>query len=250
MRKTTIIHASVIVASLGFAAGSMIHADEVVQFSNGAEMTVQSHVVSKDMVKLELGGNNSISFPVSMIGKIVSAGQDVFRNPIYYPSNQAIAGVATNGAPAFASTGPMAGGRPRQAVPGQAGMRLGEAADGYQPSDNYGSGISSTRQNPHDDMAIAARPRLDPLRPLPLGGVATIDPPNAHGPVGKNAPRISPRNTPPPPANPPPAPAPPDQSPQGTSGSSDAGSNGQEGTSQGDESGTEPPPSQDPPPNR
>ena len=56
------------------AAVSIAAADEIVHFTNGAEMTIRSHVVVNDMLKLDLGGNNSISFPIAMVGKIVSAG--------------------------------------------------------------------------------------------------------------------------------------------------------------------------------
>jgi hypothetical protein len=239
VRHTRIVRLSVVAIGLGFVAGSTARADEVVQFTNGAEMTVQSHVVTKDMVKLDLGGNSSISFPLAMVGKIVSAGQDVFRNPTYYPSNQAIAGQAPNGTAAYSATqSPFAAGRVQKTVPGQAGMRLGESADGYPQNDNYGTGISSVRQNPHDDMSIAARPHLDPMRPLPPGGVATIDPPNAHWPVGKTAPQMSPRVTPP--APPPPQPNPPPQAGSGEAPPEPPA---------GDDSGSEPPPSQDPPPN-
>jgi len=71
-------------------------ADEVVHFTNGAEMTVRSHTVenSKDMVRLDLGGNSFIAFPMSMVDKIVNSGQDVFLNPVFHPANQAIAGGA------------------------------------------------------------------------------------------------------------------------------------------------------------
>src|SRR5262245_681061 len=70
------------------------YADEIVHFTNGAEMTVRSHTVekTKEMVQLDLGGNSYISFPMSMVDKIVSAGKDVFLNPVFHPSNQAIAG--------------------------------------------------------------------------------------------------------------------------------------------------------------
>lgn len=241
------VRISIAVASL--VVGPFVLADEVVQFTNGAEMTVQSHVVEKDMVKLDLGGNNSISFPVSMVSKIVSAGKDVFRNPVYYPTNQAIAGPATNGTPAFATTTGPAGARVRQAVPGQAGMRLGEAGDRFDPNDSsYGSGAITTRSNPHDDTSVAGKSRLDQRRALPSGGVATIDPPGAHWPVGKVAPQMSPRAAPPPAANPQ---SNPNQGPsEGPATSPQDGNAGQAQDEQApsDDAGTEPPP--EPPPHQ
>jgi len=234
------LRCAVVLAGL-VAFGRTVRADEVVQFTNGAEMTVQSHIVEKDMVKLDLGGNNYISFPLTMVDKIASAGQDVFRNPTYYPSNQAIAGVATNGTPAFGVSGD---GRTRQAVPGQAGMRFGEASDGYAQNDNYGSAATTMRQNPHDDMGSAGRPHLDPLRPLPLGGVAVIEPPGAKFPQGtKSVGRMQPRGFAPPPSTQP-NPQPP------ANNNNDQGSTGQEGTPQGGDGSAEPPPSTpEPPPN-
>ncbi|HEX4825230.1 MAG TPA: hypothetical protein VFV19_13060 [Candidatus Polarisedimenticolaceae bacterium] len=239
MRNTKIAGLSVFALGLGLIGVTTIRADEIVQFTNGAEMPVQSHVVTKDMVKLDLGNNNTISFPLSMVNKIVSAGQDVFRNPTYYPANQAIAGGGSGAPSSSATQSPFASGRvQKQLAPGQAGMRLGEAADGYPTNDNYGTGISSVRSNPHDDMSIVARPHLDPMRPLPPGGVATIDPPSGHGPVGKNAPQMSPRTTPPPAQqNAPPPPTPPNAGEAGAPPEPPAN----------DDGGNEPPPSQDPP---
>ena len=108
-------------------------ADEIVHFTNGAEMTVRSHTVedAKAMVKLDLGGNSFISFPMSMVDKIVNAGRDVFLNPSFQPSNQAIAGVA-GGAVADNSirgTGDPASPTRRPVGKGPAGAMLGEAAD-------------------------------------------------------------------------------------------------------------------------
>jgi mRNA-degrading endonuclease toxin of MazEF toxin-antitoxin module len=54
------------------AATPVAFADEVVQFTNGAEMTVRSHAIEKDMVKLDLGGSSSITFPISMVDKIAA----------------------------------------------------------------------------------------------------------------------------------------------------------------------------------
>jgi hypothetical protein len=73
-------------------------AEEVVHFTNGAEMTVKTHTIENDksMVKVDLGGNSFISFPMAMVDKIVNAGRDVFLNPGFHPSNQAIAGGPVN----------------------------------------------------------------------------------------------------------------------------------------------------------
>lgn len=177
------------IVTLG-AAVSFVAADEVVHFTNGAEMTIRSHVVANEMLKLDLGGNNTISFPIAMVGKIVSAGQDVFLNPVYYPANQALA--ASMVAPIAGSTvadmtsrggGAPAGLSRQGSSPGRNGVRLGEAADGLPAANSYGLAASSVPRNPHDDMETAGRQRFDPLRPLPPGGVATIEPTQVRKPA-------------------------------------------------------------------
>jgi hypothetical protein len=105
-------------------------ADEIIHFTNGAEMTVKSHTVEKEkeMVKVDLGGSSFISFPLTMVDKIVSAGQDVFLNPGFHPSNQAIA-AGTN----VADTGQRGGGDPVPFHPrganGVPTTNLGEASE-------------------------------------------------------------------------------------------------------------------------
>jgi hypothetical protein len=210
------------------AAISIAAADEIVHFTNGAEMTVRSHVVVNDMLKLDLGGNNSISFPIAMVGKIVSAGQDVFLNPVYHPSNQGVAAPTTSGSVAMAA--PVGLSR-EGAGPGRNGARLGEAADGVAPNDSYGAATHGIRSNPHDDMTAAGRARFDPLRPMPAGGVATIEPVQ----VRKRYPGMSPRS-----AEPAPKPAPPAENPAPPTGQAQPPASG------GEDSGD----SQDPPPSR
>ena len=210
-------------------AVSIAAADEIVHFTNGAEMTVRSHAVVNDMLKLDLGGNNTISFPISMVGKIVSAGQDVFLNPVYHPTNQGVAGT-----PAVAGSVGMASptGFAREgAAPGRNGARLGESADGVTPKDSSVLGAHGLRANPHDDMTPAGRPRFDPLRPLPPGGVATIEPIQ----VRRRVPGMTPLGSEPPKKSAPPA----DNQPPPTS------QPGEQPTGGGDDSGT-----QDPPPSR
>lgn len=241
------------------ALGSTARADEIVKFTNGAEMTVRSHVVEKEMLKLDLGGNSSISFPISMVDKIVSAGQDVFVNPVYHPANQGVAGAGGGAASAPRSTGSIiadtmirGGGPPaglvRQASPGRAGVLLGEAADQLPPDANVGSGLKQVGTNPRAArFGTPNRPTYDPIRPLPPGATASLPPPNSQ--VRTPPPQISfrPEEIPNSPGAPPGANRGPQQPPppadgsgaenQGDSGSQDDGSNGDD------------PPAQDPPQN-
>ena len=136
-------------------------AEEVVHFTNGAEMTVKSHVVENDksMVKVDLGGNNSISFPMTMVDKIVNAGTDVFLNPAFHASNQAIAGGAVSVVADTTVRGVQGGSgyNPQPDGKGHAGTMLGEVAD-----QNSGGGAPMGALT-NDTMANARR-RFNPAR--------------------------------------------------------------------------------------
>jgi len=115
--------------------------DPRVTNSDGAEMAVKSHVVDKDMVRLDLGGSSFISFPMTMVDKIMNAGRDVFLNPTFHPSNQAVAGAPGSGVP---------GGQGGQGGPGGSGQALadtavqgGGGAGGFnrQPNAKGGAGV-------------------------------------------------------------------------------------------------------------
>jgi len=172
-------------------------ADEIVHFTNGAEMTVRSHTVEKDkdMVRLDLGGNSFIAFPMAMVDKIVNAGRDVFLNPVFHPSNQAIAG-ASGGAVADNSI--RGNGDPsglvRRPVKGTAGVMLGEAADALPATAIAGQ--------PIEQPMAASRRIFNPAFPnAPGAGPQVIMPP------GKARPPVQMALTPTRPPDPPPPPA-------------------------------------------
>jgi hypothetical protein len=155
-------------------------ADEVVHFTNGAEMTVKTHNVENDksMVRLDLGNNSYIAFPMSMVEKIVSAGHDVFLNPGFHPSNQAIAGgvpdTTVRGIPGSSNPGPQPDGK------GHAGVMLGEAADSVGSNAPMGALTNDTMAN--------SRRRFNPAHQMPPGSTPqVIMPPGlaqpARGPV-------------------------------------------------------------------
>jgi hypothetical protein len=157
-------------------------AEDVVHFSNGAEMTVRSHAIEKDMVKLDLGGNSFITFPLSMVDKIVSAGKDVFLNPVYHPSNQALP-VAPGNLPSPLPDRTIRGGgvpvgyRLGQSQTGT-GLRLGEAANDAVDGGNYGSGRLSTISDGRGKNFSTPQPRrFNSLAPQPIGTKQTIEPP-------------------------------------------------------------------------
>jgi hypothetical protein len=187
--------AAVAVGSLPLAA----FADEIVHFTNGAEMTVRSHTVetAKDMVQLDLGGNSYISFPMSMVDKIVSAGKDVFLNPVFHPSNQAIAGgsgsaVADSGVRGTENA-------PYKRIPGSKGVgqNLGEAMDATPIAAPSGQLV--------DNQVINSRRAFNPAIPAKPGVTQVIMPPGA--PKAPVAMVMIPSQGAPPAPPPPPAPA-------------------------------------------
>ena len=195
-------------------------AEEIVHFTNGAEMTVRSHVLENDksMVKLDLGGNSFISFPMSMVDKIVSAGRDVFLNPGFHPSNQAIAGGsgARHSDTTVRGAGDAVGYNPRPDDKGHAGVMLGEAAD-QLPGGSVGGPPMGALTN---ETTANSRRRVNPAYQAPPGGPPQIIMPPSlptRGPVqlslvggGQPSGQIVPA-PPPPAANP--APDPPAEEP-------------------------------------
>jgi hypothetical protein len=191
-----------VVAALGWLP-SITFADEIVHFTNGAEMTVRSHAVEQQMVKLDLGGNSFIAFPMSMVDKIVSSGRDVFVNPTIHPANQALAGSGPGGAGGSAANAPVvadtsiqsgggAVGLVRQPnAKGGAGVMLGEAAD-IAPV--------AGRADPNGAYAVANSRRLyNPAFPAPQNGMPqVILPPSAPKTPGRLT-VIAPKASDPPP---------------------------------------------------
>ena len=164
MMKKSFGRVVLVLASVGLVPLTAF-ADEIVHFANGAEMTVRSHNVEPDksMVKLDLGGNSFISFPMSMVDKIVNAGHDVFVNPNFHPSNQAIASGAVRTVDTTVRGGPDPVNFARQPDgKGHAGSMLGEAAD-VLPSGSMGSGMV-------DQTMANSRRKFNPALQGPPGG--------------------------------------------------------------------------------
>jgi len=56
-------------------------AEEIIYFTNGSSMPIRSYVLDGDMIKIDMGDNSFIGFPMSMVDRIVKAGQDVMLKP-------------------------------------------------------------------------------------------------------------------------------------------------------------------------
>lgn len=163
----------VVLAVLGLVA-STAFADEVVHFTNGAEMPVRAHTVDKanSMVKLDLGGNSFISFPMSMVEKIVNAGQDVYLSPGFHPANQAIAGIpgSTVADTTVRGTSAPIGYRPQPDGKGHAGVMLGEAADAIPAASPGGPQV--------ENSVVNQRKRFNPMFPPAPGSPPQVIMPN------------------------------------------------------------------------
>jgi len=173
-------------------------ADEVVHFTNGAEMTVRSHTVEKDkqMVRLDLGGNSFIAFPMAMVDKIESAGRDVFLNPGFHPSNQAIAEGSSS---AVTDNGMRGIGEPnglvRRPSKGTAGVMLGEAADAVP--------LAAVAGQPIEQPVVSSRRIFNPAMPSGPGAAPQVIMPSGKvmPPVQMTVVPTHAEPPPPPPAN-------------------------------------------------
>lgn len=196
---------AIVFAAAALALVPAASADEVVHFRNGAEMTVRGHKIDGDMVKLDLGAGNSIAFPLTMVDKIASSGQDVFLNPVYHPVNQAVPGTEQRvKAPIpirdLHITG---GGNMSVRVPGGSGIAPGFRGTGYAlpPRNEYQreKGVTTTPVG-HGGILRKVVPPSVNIEPAP-GEPATINPPGAQR--VKTYPPLSPLAKPLTPAAPP-----------------------------------------------
>ena len=152
-------------------------ADEVVYFSNGATMAIRAHEIDGNMIRVNLGAGAVMAFPVSMVERVVSGGQDVFTGPAYRPANQALPGQAGGSVAATLlsrdNTISGEGSLPARFRSGRetTGMRVGDP-DSYEAA---GSANASARPanpfGPASRFRRAGGPRKD-LSETPIGAYA------------------------------------------------------------------------------
>ncbi len=127
---------------LAFALGAPLLAEEIVYFTNGTTMPVRGHEVKDGMIHLDLGSDNHIAFPESMVEKIEEAGREVYLKPSYN-------GNVTAGR---LSSGPNDGNFPvsarDQVSASQKRRRGGEATPEYDPNARHGTAMP-TREGEH-----------------------------------------------------------------------------------------------------
>ena len=74
-------------------------AEEIVYFTNGSSMPVQSHSIEDGTIRLDLGNQAYVAFPVAQIDRIETAEGEV-RDSGSSPANQMVGGVSTGSVPA------------------------------------------------------------------------------------------------------------------------------------------------------
>ena len=146
----------VLLATATLFAGVAARADEVVYFTNGTSMTIRSHTLDGDMIRVDLGSQSVMGFPASMVDRIEEEGRNtsVYANPLYHPANQAVAGAASGGVPErdYTVHGIGRGARPHVVTPGggpgRTDPRLLEAAGmGADAGRDAGRGVLGRRMN-------------------------------------------------------------------------------------------------------
>ena len=66
------------VIAIGFAVVSApAWAEEILHFTNGTTMPIRGHEIKGQMIHIDLGGDSSMAFPLSMVEKVEEAGADV-----------------------------------------------------------------------------------------------------------------------------------------------------------------------------
>ena len=75
-------------AAVLLLAGVAVAEDEIVHFTNGTSMAVRSHTVEGGMVKVDLGKESYMAFPLVMVEKITKAGRELDLTG--GPSNRAV----------------------------------------------------------------------------------------------------------------------------------------------------------------
>ena len=123
-----------IVLVLGLAGAGAVFADEVVHFTNGTFMSIRSHTIESGMVRVVLGAESEMAFPIALVEKIDSNGREIIIRPT-------LANVMQGGA----ASGPVGGGagdgveivenRKTYGVTGTASSPLGPAARNLTPQE-------------------------------------------------------------------------------------------------------------------
>ena len=86
-----------IVLILGLASAGTVLAEEVVHFTNGTFMPIRSHTIEDGMVRVVLGAESEMAFPIGLVEKIESNGREII---IRSAAANVVQGGALGGGPA------------------------------------------------------------------------------------------------------------------------------------------------------
>lgn len=64
--------------AIALTAVGSVAAGEIVYFTNGTEMLATDHSLEDGMIRVELGPNSSIAFPIDLVERIVRGDEEVF----------------------------------------------------------------------------------------------------------------------------------------------------------------------------
>lgn len=152
--------------SMFFLAAAAVRADEIVYFTNGTYMRIQTHEVQGDMVRVRLDGSASLAFPSRQVEKIEGAYGVVYggtRSQIH--ANQALpSSMVTSAETAYpVGVNPALASRGRADAP-------------PPPTDRYVPPAGNTVSNVYLDGSIMGSRREGPAGAKQLGGHSVIDP--------------------------------------------------------------------------
>jgi hypothetical protein len=84
-------------------------AGEIIHFTSGTTMAIESHLVKDDMIHVDLGGGSGLAFPVAMVESITRSGRSVYnpdspRTHANVASSNSFQGVTYSGGASFSSS--------------------------------------------------------------------------------------------------------------------------------------------------
>ena len=139
-------------------------AEEIVYFTNGSSMPVQSHSIEDGTIRLDLGNQAYVAFPVAQIDRIETAEGEV-RDSGSSPANQMVGGVSTGSVPA----------RHRRQWQGNAGNQAsrGPAVETHNGIAVYRPFANSPAPNKRRVTTVAGGSRTPTSRPTANGVIGT-----------------------------------------------------------------------------
>lgn len=75
-----------LVGLFSLVVAAPVLAEEVIHFTSGASMAIRSHVVDGDMIRVDLGSNGFMAFPLAMVERIERADGEVALKPSTAPN--------------------------------------------------------------------------------------------------------------------------------------------------------------------